>query len=688
MLLPTLTNMHAMRLSRHALMTLITQLLAATAMAQAGTPDTGPADTWQHYYAMLVDDDEADNESAADAFEMLDALAADRMDINTTTGDDLERLPFLTPAQVMDIIEYRDRYGPLRSVAELKLVPSVDAVRCKLLAFFVTAGTATPRRGLPPLDTLLRHSRSELTAAMKIPLYDRRGDKNGYLGPKYKHWMRYRISYGRRIEAGLTASQDAGEPFFAGRNKAGYDFYSPHAVARDMGIMTTGVAGRFRTRFGMGLIMNCDYTFGKSFAMSALTRNTTTLRPHSSRSEAGYLQGAGATLRLSGHADLTAFASYRKVDATLNADSTTVRTLLTSGYHRTPSEMERRRNTGLATGGASLGLHWGAWRVAVAGVAERFSRELRPDVSAAFRRFNPAGRTFANASAAYSYTSTRFTAAGETATAASGGMATLNTITALPSQALTLTLIHRYYSYRYNAIHASAFSDGGRVSNEHGLYVGAAWSATPALTLTAYTDYARSPWPRYLVSMPSTAWDNMLAATWQHGSLSLSGRYRLRLRQRDNEQHDALVRRTEHRARLAAAWRRQTGYVSAQADMAALSAGGTKHGWMVSMAGGLTLGQVSADGVAGYFNTDTYDCRVYMYERGLLYNFSFPSFYGRGIHYALRLRYDMSRQLMLMAKATVTDWFDRSHTGSGLQQVDRSSTPAIEVQLRWRTARR
>ena len=34
---------------------------------------------------------------------------------------------------------------------------------------------------------------------------------------------------------------------------------------------------------------------------------------------------------------------------------------------------------------------------------------------------------------------------------------------------------------------------------------------------------------------------------------------------------------------------------------------------------------------------------------------SFPMFYGEGLHYALRVRYDFTRRLMFMAKASAPD---------------------------------
>ncbi len=46
-----------------------------------------------------------------------------------------------------------------------------------------------------------------------------------YLGYGYYHSLRYSFHYRDKIYLGLTAEKDAGEPFFAGQNRKGYDFY-------------------------------------------------------------------------------------------------------------------------------------------------------------------------------------------------------------------------------------------------------------------------------------------------------------------------------------------------------------------------------------------------------------------------------------------------------------------------------
>ena len=85
-----------------------------------------------------------------------------------------------------------------------------------------------------------------------------------------------------------------------------------------------------------------------------------------------------------------------------------------------------------------------------------------------------------------------------------------------------------------------------------------------------------------------------------------------------------------------------------------------------------------------YFNTDDYDTRLYLYERGMTYSFSFPAFYGQGIRYAAMAQAVICSGLTLNARIATTNYFDRPTIGTGLQQIDRSSATDLEVQLRWK----
>jgi hypothetical protein len=105
-------------------------------------------------------------------------------------------------------------------------------------------------------------------------------------------------------------------------------------------------------------------------------------------------------------------------------------------------------------------------------------------------------------------------------------------------------------------------------------------------------------------------------------------------------------------------------------------------GLMVSGSMSLTHKWLRLNGGVGYFHTDNYDSRLYLYEQGPLYTYSMTQFYGEGIRYWLMVRANIRKKLMFTLKGGVTNYFDRNTIGSGYQQVDKSSLTDIDVQVR------
>ena len=430
--------------------------------------------------------------------------------------------------------------------------------------------------------------------------------------------------------------------------------------------------------------MNNDFSFGKLASIALLGRSSTSVRAHSSRSEANYMQGAAATVALSRSLDITGFASLRKIDATLNRDSTTIVTLLHTGYHRTQSEMARKHNAEEQSVGGNIRYSGGGFHIGATGVFTQFSKPLALKTEQLYRRYAPVGRRFWNAGIDYGYASRRLNINGETATGDCRAFATLNSISYQLTASLTLLAIQRFYAYRYTAIYAESFSDGGNVCNESGLYLGADWRPTRSFLLSVYTDYAYSPWAKYRVSHPSHSWDNALSATYTHRSITFLTRYRLRRKQRDNASKTALIGRTEQRGRLSVAYDGGRWTSKTQADIAHYQTETGSLGWMLTQNIGYSHRFLTADASFGYFHTDNYDSRLYVYERGLLYNFTFPVFFGHGIRYAFRVRTDLTPRLFIIAKVGTTDYFDRNRISTALQQIAHSSQTDIDLQVRWR----
>ena len=650
----------------------------------------GAQNDWHEALQSWMTIEDVDESYSEEALELLADIAENKINLNQTTREELERLPFLSGQQVEGIIEYIEHYRPLRTLNELLMVKSLDWDTRRLLLHFVYVGEEAPKRTWPSLADIGKYGKQQLLATLKVPLYERKGDRTDYLGYPYRHDIRYQFNYSDRLKFGLTAAQDAGEPFFANKNWMGYDHYSYYFQLRKSGMLEELNLGMYRVQMGTGLLMNTGFYLGKIAVLSSLGRTTHMLTAHSSRSASGFLRGAAATVRLAPRWTTTAFVSWRPVDATLNSNGS-IRTIVRDGYHRTANELDKKNNTQELDAGFRVG-----WKpLARKGVPfinfnvvyTHFDRRLIPPAetpSQLYRRYSLAGNDFLNLSLDYGYTHPRFSFSGETAMNRDGAMAALHVLNWRLADEWTVVLLHRYYGLSYTAYHARSFSEGSSVQNEHGVFAGLKWSPSRSFSLQGYADYAHFPGPRYMVSTTSDAFDACLLARTLFNKYKIEGSYRLHLRQRDNEKKTFLHNRYEHHARLRISYPILAVDLQTQAYGSFINTrSGNSRGIMFSEQASYQYRGLRLNMNVGWFHTDDYDSRLYQYEHSVLYDFSFPMYYGHGLRYALAARIDYKR-LMFTAKLGVTNYFDRAVISSGLQEINGSSQTDLLLQLRYK----
>ena len=638
--------------------------------------------SWQEALREWLTAEDMEESYAEELLEQLEERAQTPINLNQTSREELEALPFLTAQQVEDIMEYLDRYKPVRSLGELQMIKGLDYHTRRLLQHFVVAGEERKPSVWPTMDDLLKRGHHRITATGKIPFYERRGDRNGYLGYKYRHDLRYQYTLGNRIKAGITAAQDAGEPFFTNKNSWGYDQYNYYVQLRDFGRLEELNLGHYRVQMGLGLVMNTNFRLGKLAMLQTMGRSMHTLSAHSSRSVGDHLQGIAATVRLAKQWRVTAFASYQTIDATLNNNGS-ARTLLYSGYHRTPTEMEKKHNTGEADLGASIGWKQGTLHINANAVYTHYDRPLQPQQNALYRTYAAQGNDFLNMSLDYGWNNHRWAFSGETALNKKGAVALIHTANCKVTDQLSLMLLHRYYDKRYTAQHANSFREGSSIQNEHGIYLGATWQPSRSLYLQGYADYAHFSWPRYQVSATSDAFDALLATRYSRKRWTWNLRYRMHIRQHDDDTKKLIVNQTGHRLRMAIDWSAaSTLTLRTQGDGVVVSEqGSNSRGVMVGQQVRWQQRWLKVTGTLAWFHSDDYDSRLYQYEPSMQYDFSFPAYYGHGIRYSLMAQADIGRHLALTTKLGVTNYFDRSVIGTGQQQIDQSSMADLLVQL-------
>ena len=213
-----------------------------------------------------------------EAVQELYAIRDQPFNVNVVTKQDLERLFFLQANQIEDICHYLYRYGPLKSLGELRLVRSLDYDRYEFLKYFLYIDDKPVDNFSFSLKNLFKGGHYMLTTKLEVPLYQRDGYKNysdsillinpdkKYLGNALNHDIRMQYNYRSRIFWGFTAAKDPGEPFVNNLNK-GYDSYSFHLFLKNLRCIDALVLGDYRFRVGEGLLFGSAFSMGKALSI-------------------------------------------------------------------------------------------------------------------------------------------------------------------------------------------------------------------------------------------------------------------------------------------------------------------------------------------------------------------------------------------------------------------------------------
>lgn len=108
------------------------------------------------------------------------------------------------------------------------------------------------------------------------------------------------------------------------------------------------------------------------------------------------------------------------------------------------------------------------------------------------------------------------------------------------------------------------------------------------------------------------------------------------------------------------------------------------NGFLVSQSAAYTFRSLPLrlDLSGTWFHTDDYNSRLTIYEKSVLYAFSMPSFYDKGMRLAVNVRYELNKHIILQAKYGSTHYFNRDKIGSALEEIDGSTKSDLYLQLR------
>ena len=616
------------------------------------------------------------------------------IDLNKTDGTELIELQFIDPLLLQRLIEHRQVSGDYINVLEMQSIDGFDARIVNLLLPFVKVGEASPFAGRKFKDFshefILRYGRT-MEKARGYQIIDT--TRSRYLGDRNRYAIRYRANLKDKIRLAINMEKDAGEPFFNGKQKLGFDFYGISLSVKAIGPIRNLVVGDYALQFGQGLSMWNGLSFGKGGLVQNTARQGIGIKQYTSLNEVDFMRGISGTLQFR-RFEITPYFSYRSVDGNVynSNGSRAITTIAKSGLHRTPTEQHYRNAAHQMTYGVNI-----LWRHNRFKAGINFNQSQLDAVKikgmASRQQYDFEGDVLRNISLYTNYTIRNVHLFGEYASSLNDGSALLLGAIASLHPRLSTVILVREYKKNYHTFYGQGFGESSNTSNEKGIYAGLTYQLARKLVWSNYIDVFRFPEAKYQADTGSVGADffSQLSYIWyKKGQLSL--RYRNRLKQTNyiglGQTESGLVNsakqqlRIEFQYKLNRIW---TVRYRAEANLFQKEYENNSHGYMFyqDIFWRPAVGKLQMNSRLAYFQTDTYDNRIYAYENDVLYASGFGMYNTKGWRTYLNLRYRINHNLDIWTKYGIYYYPGKVTIGTGLDEINGNRKSEIKIQLRW-----
>jgi hypothetical protein len=631
------------------------------------------------------------------------AYLKDPVNLNTADENTLQGMQMFTPLQIQNLIFYRKEFGNFISIYELQAIPGWNVHTIQKILPYITVTVlgdyfhSLKQRFTGGVNTILVKGEQVLEKSKGYLLTDTTSHQKDYPGSPQQLFVRYKYQYKNLLQFGIDGKKDAGEEFFKGSQKQGFDFYSAHFFVRNIGLIKSLAIGDFVVNLGQGLTQWQGLAFTKSADVLNIKRQAAVLEPYNSSGPFYFNRGIGITLAKK-NIEATVFGSYRKLDASIYgaADSSNyydyIASLETSGYHRTATELANKGTEQQFTYGGNLAFNKDHFHVGLNAVQYHFNIPLDKNIDAKepYNLYKKFGNDFGNYSIDYSCTFKNIHYFGEAAITNNLNTAFINGAMISVSNNVDVSLLYRNISEKYQSLYGNAFTENTSPTNEKGLYTGINIRPDNYWQITAYADVYKFPWLKYLVNAPSYGADYFVGITYTPSKqVEWYLNYRNGAKGKNYNADSAMLTpvvlrpiddiREEVIYKLSPAFTLRNRVELLWFDKKAPDA---ENGFLafVDVLYKPPMKNFSGNVRLEYFETDSYNSRLYAYEDDVLYSFSVPVFYGEGVRYYINAHYEFSKKLGLWCRFAQTVYKDQNTIGTGLDEIKGNTRTEVKLQ--------
>lgn len=618
--------------------------------------------SWRIFAQDLDQLDDANAESS-------NYYAIQKLDLNESSIQDFENLLLLTPIQLQELIDFRNRRR-FSSNFEIQTLPSWDIATCrKIHPYLRPVEAISNRKWSNDFKLIVRSNRTlEEKKGFSPPTPK---SKTRYLGDPWGHYLRFQAGKDRGPQMGLILQKDPGESNYL-------DFLSAH-----LGIQFKGfriIFGDFTNQWSQGLILSGGFFLGKSYQSIVSTQKIIqSARPYTSSGESNFNRGIFLE-KLIGDFRIQLNLLKNPLDATIIQldDMSYFSTLYTDGYHRTSSEYNRKHSVELK--GLGLSLNY-------------IKPKFQLDFNLLYQEFNPGkirsekpyqannwyGNRLWNYSIGYTFHPHSIRWVGEWAMG-NQALATSHGLILPFSKKVNGSLLVRYYSSGFYAIQSNGFRENTTTSNELGVYLGQEIIFSKRKKLWLYEDIFLFPELKYQVSQKNSfGWEMLGRMQWNKTNFS---QLKYQSKQEDGL-FSNLIRQHHFQLLEDFYFEKRFRYkIHARFQYTAIL-------YQTSINHGLSLlvdQQTKWKGLKmilreWLFFTGDYDSRIYSYEPGLQYNFSIPAVYDKGFRGILVLEQKINQQVKIGLKIARLNYFFKETIGSSYEEIQGKHRTDVIFQL-------
>lgn len=616
------------------------------------------------------------------------------INVNNTNPEALKSLVFLSPLQITSLSQHIKTNGKLLDVLELQSIEGFDVLTVQRILPFIKISELDKEQY--SFKKLFDRSEQQLLLRYGQVLQKQKGftDLPGshYLGSPERLLAKYKYNYKNMLSANLVMDKDAGEYLYSNGRQKGFDFISGNVSLRNLGVVSKLVIGDYSLQFGQGLTLWSGFGFGKGPDVTSVAKKDLGLKPYSSSNESSYLRGVATTIHLVNHLELTSFVSRTFQDASTKTDSdghVSQVNIGLSGLHRTTTELKNKNALGQSIYGSAIQYLSDNLALGLVGYRSQYSNAFVTG-PLAYNRYNFVGKQLSNIGAHYNYTFQNIYFYGEIARSFPGGIAAVNGAMASISRSFSFVLVNRTYAKDHHNFLVRSLGESTEASNEKGWYSGINYIPSKTWSVSIYGDFFRFPWLKYRIDSASSGYDVLTQAVYTPvKTFKLLLRIKSELKQQNSDlKSDSTIRNVNKtNMRMAVNWmlnrylsfenrfevinykkdlENEFGYLAYQ-DL-------NYHPSNTKLSGNLRL---------AYFNSASYNSRLYAYEDDVLYSSGFGMYNGKGLRSYVNLQCKLNNKISLWMRYAMFLYQDVITVGSGLDQIEGNKKMEMKFQLRY-----